>query len=339
MGEPPPPRERYWRGPVLHDFDGRTWRQARTLFMPQEISSGGATYDIDVTIEPHQRRWVFALDVVTGWPKRRATRTADLQLLSGVDRPISTLTSFHLESATTYTVSGPLPDLDASGRHALPGSRNERSILLAREMRERAGSDEAFIAAVLAKFRDEEYFYTLEPPRLALDSVDDFLFNTRRGFCEHFASAFTVLARAAGIPARVVTGYQGGEYNPMSGYLHRPPIGRARVVGGLAGGARLGARRSDGRGRARTHRARTRRRVDGAASRCRAASCARAHSSRSCGSRGTRRTRSGTTRSCLRRSAAALAARTLNVGDAAGTSRDRPRRWRWLLLRRARRRI
>ena len=69
--------------------------------------------------------------------------------------------------------------------------------------------------AVLAKFRDEEYFYTLEPPRLERDSVDDFLFNTRRGFCEHFASAFTVLARAAGIPARVVTGYQGGEFNPI----------------------------------------------------------------------------------------------------------------------------
>jgi protein-glutamine gamma-glutamyltransferase len=101
----------------------------------------------------------------------------------------------------------------------LPGGRNERSVALAREMRERAGSDEAFIAAVLAKFRNEEYFYTLEPPRLQLDSVDDFLFNTRRGFCEHFASAFTMLARAAGIPARVVTGYQGGEYNPLNGYL------------------------------------------------------------------------------------------------------------------------
>jgi protein-glutamine gamma-glutamyltransferase len=86
-------------------------------------------------------------------------------------------------------------------------------------MRERAGSDAAFIAAVLAKFRDEEFFYTLTPPQLQFNSVDDFLFNTRRGFCEHYASAFTMLARAAGIPARVVTGYQGGEYNPMSGYL------------------------------------------------------------------------------------------------------------------------
>ena len=78
---------------------------------------------------------------------------------------------------------------------------------------------QAFVQAVLRKFRDEEYFYTLEPPRLEADSIDDFLFNTRRGFCEHFASAFTMLARAAGIPAHVVTGYQGGEFNAMGGYL------------------------------------------------------------------------------------------------------------------------
>ncbi len=219
LGLLPPARERYWRGPVLHDFDGRTWRQPRSPFMPQAVTVAGATYEYDLMLEPHQRRWIFALDVPTTWPKRLATRTADLQLLSGFDRPISTLTSFHLESATTYTVSEPLPNLMRLVDTRLPRDRNARSIALAREMRERAGSDEAFIAAVLAKFRDEEYFYTLEPPRLQLDSIDDFLFNTRRGFCEHFASAFTVLARAAGIPSRVVTGYQGGELNPLSGYL------------------------------------------------------------------------------------------------------------------------
>ncbi len=218
-GAMPPPPERYWRGPVLHDFDGRTWRRARTLFVPQEVATSGTTYDYELMLEPHQRRWIFALDVATRWPGRRASRTSDLQLLSDADRPISTLTSFRLESATTYTVSGPLPKVMRDTDLRLPGGRNPRSIALAREMRERAGSDAAFVTAVLAKFRDEEYFYTLEPPRLALNSIDDFLFNTRRGFCEHFASAFTMLARAAGIPARVVTGYQGGEFNPLSGYL------------------------------------------------------------------------------------------------------------------------
>ena len=216
-GTLPPARERYWRGPVLHDFDGRTWRRRRDPFISQGVTATGPTYQYEVMLEPHQRRWIFALEVATRWPTGRVMRSSDLQLWS--ETPIATLSSFRLESATTYAVSGPLPRAMRVADLALPGGRNARSIALAREMRERAGSDAAFIAAVLAKFRDEEFFYTLEPPRLERDSVDDFLFNTRRGFCEHFASAFTMLARAAGIPARVVTGYQGGEYNPMSGYL------------------------------------------------------------------------------------------------------------------------
>jgi protein-glutamine gamma-glutamyltransferase len=216
-GSLPPARELYWRGPVMHDFDGRTWRQRRSGFMPQEVTAVGGTYHYEVMLEPHQRRWVFALDAPTDWPERRVTRASDLQLWSR--DPIATLSAFRLESATSYAVMGPLPTVMRNADLRLPEDRNARSIALAREMRERAGSDEAFITAVLDKFRNEQYFYTLEPPRLQLDSVDDFLFNTRRGFCEHFASAFTMLARAAGIPARVVTGYQGGEFNPLNGYL------------------------------------------------------------------------------------------------------------------------
>ena len=86
-------------------------------------------------------------------------------------------------------------------------------------MRAAAGSDEAFIGDVLQMFRDQAFYYTLTPPRLERDSVDDFLFNTRRGFCGHFASAFTSMMRAAGLPARVVAGYQGGDWNPVGGYL------------------------------------------------------------------------------------------------------------------------
>jgi transglutaminase-like putative cysteine protease len=216
-GAMPPPAQRYWRGPVLHDFDGRTWRQPRTPFLQQGVTARGPTYEYDVMLEPHQRRWIFALDVPTGWPTRDAMRAPDLELWA--DQPIATLSSYRLQSATNYTVSGRLPHAMRAADLRLPAGRNQRSVALAHEMRAQAGSDEAFIAAVLAKFRNEKYFYTLEPPRLQLDSIDDFLFNTRRGFCEHFASAFTMLARAAGIPARVVTGYQGGEYNPISGYL------------------------------------------------------------------------------------------------------------------------
>lgn len=216
-GELPPPSERYWRGPVLHDFDGRTWRRPLPLYIPQVVRPVGESYRYRVTLEPHQRPWIFALDAVTQWPAR-TMRTSDMQLILR-QGTIATLTSFDLESSTQYVVEAPLPTAMRNADLRLPADRNPRSVALAQRLRAQAGSDEAFVDAVLRMFREQEYFYTLEPPRLERDSVDDFLFNTRRGFCEHFASAFTVLARAAGIPARVVTGYQGGEYNPMGDYV------------------------------------------------------------------------------------------------------------------------
>lgn len=215
-GKLPPPRERYWRGLVLHDFDGRTWRRL-SIFAPQQpLTMQGPAYDYKVMLEPHNRRWVFALDAVTDWPRERAMQTFDQQLLAR--DPIASMTTFSLQSHTAYRIEGPLPTMTRK-MDLRSGDGNPRSKQLATDLRMRAGSDAAFVQAVLAKFRDEQYFYTLEPPRLEADSVDDFLFNTRRGFCEHFASAFTLLARAAGIPARVVTGYHGGEFNPMGGYF------------------------------------------------------------------------------------------------------------------------
>lgn len=217
-GEPPPARERYWRGPVLHHFDGRTWRRAGTPYTQQDIVPSGRRYRYRISLEPQERNWVFPLDIVTGWNRERAFRTGDFQLFARQEQ-IAVLTSFDLESAPAYVVaSEPRKDL----RHfdtLIPLDRNTRTIELARGMRERAGSDEAFIQAVLDKFGSEKFYYTLQPPALDSNAVDDFLFNTKRGFCEHFASAFTVMARSVGIPARIVTGYQGGEYNPMGGYF------------------------------------------------------------------------------------------------------------------------
>lgn len=218
QGDLPPPRERYWRGPVLRQFDGRTWRRAGTSFERQEITSYGPSYRYRITQEPQERNWIFALDMVTGWDTRRAARGSDFQLVSRLGQ-MSVLTSFDLESSPGFAVTGSLSPQMRNWDTFIPASRNPRTQALAREMRERAGSDEAFIQSVLARFSSEEYFYTLEPPVLELDAVDDFLFNTKRGFCEHFASAFTAMARSAGIPARIVTGYQGGEFNPMGGYL------------------------------------------------------------------------------------------------------------------------
>ena len=101
----------------------------------------------------------------------------------------------------------------------LPDGRNPRTVELAQRMRAAVNSDEAYIRAVLQKFNSEEYFYTLEPPPLGSNPIDRFMFDTRQGFCEHYASAFAVLMRAAGIPSRIVLGYQGGELNPMGDYM------------------------------------------------------------------------------------------------------------------------
>lgn len=217
-GEPPPARERYWRGPVLHQFDGRTWRRVGTPFSPQEIVTSGPSYRYRISLEPQDQNWVFPLDMVTGWNRERTFRTGDFQLFARQEQ-ITVLTSFELESSPQYITTTELRNDLRHWDTYLPRNRNVRTLELARRIREQAGSDEAFIESVLTRFRSEEFYYTLQPPALDANAVDDFLFNTKRGFCEHYASAFTVMARAAGIPARIVTGYQGGEFNAMGGYF------------------------------------------------------------------------------------------------------------------------
>lgn len=217
-GDPPPARERYWRGPVLHHFDGRTWRRVATPYTPQEIVASGPTYRYRISLEPQEHNWIFPLDMVTGWSRERAFRTGDFQLYARQPQ-IAVLTSFDLTSTPNYVTSNPIRGDLRQFDTALPKDRNMRTVALAKQMREQAGSDQAFIAAVLARFGNEEFYYTLQPPALDSNAVDDFMFNTKLGFCEHYASAFTVMARAAGIPARIVTGYQGGEYNPLGDYF------------------------------------------------------------------------------------------------------------------------
>jgi transglutaminase-like putative cysteine protease len=167
-------------------------------------------------LEPTQRDWVFALDMPTTWPEG-LFRLADMQLVSR--RPISTLSSFNLQSHTRYRTPPELSAPTLAQDTALPGVSNPRTRAFAKELRAASRNDVDFVQAVLDKFTREQFFYTLAPPLLGDNSVDEFLFDTRRGFCEHYASAFTVLMRAAKIPSRIVTGYQGGEYNSLGDYL------------------------------------------------------------------------------------------------------------------------
>jgi transglutaminase-like putative cysteine protease len=217
-GPIPPPRERYWRGPVLHEFDGRRWRLERMRFLPaQEVTTSGPKYSYRITMEPTQREWLTALDIPTEWPGRYIMRASDWQLITR--RPISVLTSFDLVSFTQFKTPLTLPRTTRNADTALPGTANPRSRAFAVQLRSTVDSDAEFVQAVLNKFNREEFFYTLQPGSLGDHPVDEFMFETRQGFCEHFASAFTMLMRAAGIPARVVTGYQGGEYNELGDYL------------------------------------------------------------------------------------------------------------------------
>jgi transglutaminase-like putative cysteine protease len=217
-GDVPPPLQRYWRGPVMTEFDGFTWsRAAAQSYAREPVDYRGPPVSYTVTLEPTRQRILFALDMVRVWPGEMASQGWDYQLRTR--EPVDTVVQYRAESFPDYRAGAELGTALRRASLQLPPERNPRARELAVRMRAAAGSDEAFIAAVLTMFREQAFYYTLTPPRLERDSVDDFLFNSRRGFCGHFSSAFTMLMRAAGVPARVVGGYQGGDWNPVGGYL------------------------------------------------------------------------------------------------------------------------
>jgi transglutaminase-like putative cysteine protease len=217
-GVPPPPQERYWRGPVLHDFDGYTWRRSGSRFDAQQpLEYLGPAYRYRVSLEPSSQRWWYSLDTPTGTPDAKVFFTYDYQLVSAepVTQPVIYTAVSHTSTRATGELSPSMRRQDTS----LPPARNPRSRALALQLHRQSASDAAFVLKAIEYLRTGGFEYSLTPARLSLDSVDDFLFNTRSGFCGHFASAFVSLMRAAGVPARVVTGYLGGEWNPTGGYF------------------------------------------------------------------------------------------------------------------------
>jgi protein-glutamine gamma-glutamyltransferase len=215
-GAAPPSQELYWRGPVLHDFNGRTWQHTDLLFTNvPPLPPQGPAHQYTVMMEPHQHKWLFTLDYPALWNLAHAGLNSDYTLVQEfpVSRPVDVV-------ATSYTRIQFPKSLNGSARFrdTRPPNHNPRTLQLARELRATHPDDMEYVRAVLAMFNQQPFYYTLSPPKLGDSPVDDFLFGTRRGFCEHYASAFAALARAAGIPARVVTGYQGGTRNPYADY-------------------------------------------------------------------------------------------------------------------------
>lgn len=216
----PEPRQRYWRGLILQRFNGRTWSGSEPMIAARNnrpVEYFGDPVSYQITMEATRQHWVFALDIPYQWSLPGTFIGQQLELMRA--QPIDQRTTYSVVSYPRFRLNAELQDYSRRFHVRLPDGSNPKTVKLARDMRAAAGSDEAFVDSVLRKFHEEEYFYTLEPPALGRHSVDEFLFETRRGFCEHYASAFAVMMRAAGIPSRVVLGYQGGEVNPMGNYM------------------------------------------------------------------------------------------------------------------------
>jgi transglutaminase-like putative cysteine protease len=212
-GTPPASQLRYWRGPVLWDFDGRTWSAgAQTLERFAPPGRGSATYRYSVVLEPHNQSWLFALEVPASLPED-SRYTADGIVLAAA--PVRTRVRYEMSSAIAPRGAPEAQPAQLARALRLPAGVNPRTLTLAEELRLASRGDDEIVARAIAFLRRGRYLYTLEPPLLGQDSVDEFLFDFKAGFCEHFSSAFVFLMRAAGVPARVVTGYQGGELNPV----------------------------------------------------------------------------------------------------------------------------
>ena len=218
-GPPPPQDMLYWRALVLWQYDGTTWRTApwrrRT---PMGIPVGRQTETrYTITLEPHRQRWLYLLD--------RGQRVVAGGNAIWFDQDGEGFATAPVDSRLRYQGGSIVREEDRSDLNpdtrqislALPAG-NPKTRALGAEWRARYANPRQRVAAALTMFQKQPFAYTLNPPLLGADAVDDFLFRTRRGFCEHYAGSFVYLMRAAGVPARVAVGYLGGELNPVGQY-------------------------------------------------------------------------------------------------------------------------
>ncbi|OQW93488.1 MAG: hypothetical protein BWK79_10845 [Beggiatoa sp. IS2] len=215
----PVPSQRYWRGPVLWWTDGFHWKISsrrtpasyQTSFQPL-----GKPFDYVVTLEPHQQRWLIALELPIK-PPAHSVMMMDYQIQTTA--PVTERTRYQLRSHTQY-LANTLTPIEKQSALSLPARKHPQTRMLAQQWQQEHQQPLEIVQQALKYFNQQSFGYTLTPPLLESDDpIDEFLFKTRLGFCEHYATSFTVLMRAAGIPTRVVTGYLGGNVNPVDGYL------------------------------------------------------------------------------------------------------------------------
>lgn len=228
-GRPPPQRDLYFRGPVLSSFDGREWRPSSSSRFPSlyrltdNLTVLGPPISYEVTLEPTSRPWLFVMEAATQSPELPNFRTrmgSDLQWLT--DRPITDLVRYKVQSHPVFRHGPEKQEVGLQEFVELPPGFNPRTLALAAEMRRdpryAQGGTQTLVQAAMERLRTGGYLYTLEPGVYGPNTADEFWFDRKEGFCEHIASAFVVLMRAMDIPARIVTGYQGGEANSVDGF-------------------------------------------------------------------------------------------------------------------------
>ncbi len=223
--ERPPQQQLYWRGLVFSDFDGVTWRPApqkdqwssrlqapawiQNAFATVPDESRAAPVNYKVILEPTQQNWLFGLDYP--FSQQPDINTTSEFTLSK-DQPVTQQLRYDVLQFAQMRIDPVLTEASRRENLALPNEGNPQSRALAKQLFEQSGSDPVrYIAAIEQWINRTEFRYTLSPPRLNTNRIDEFLFETKAGFCEHYSSSFTFMLRAAGIPARVVAGYQGGE--------------------------------------------------------------------------------------------------------------------------------
>ncbi|WP_442498179.1 transglutaminase TgpA family protein [Methylobacter sp. sgz302048] len=217
-GALPPPAQRYWRGPVMTHTDGRLWTQSvhkdfkRFLDKPKFT---GAAYQYTLLMEPQDKPWVFALDIAAEY-QSPASLNANYQLVS--EEALGKRAEYKVTSYTQYN-TGYITKTEYQDATQLPDEPSERINQLVRQLHGFDSPPETYIQQLLNHFKKEDFHYTLTPPLMEENPIETFLFETRYGFCSHYAAAFVYLIRIADIPARIVTGYQGGELNKIGNFL------------------------------------------------------------------------------------------------------------------------
>jgi len=217
-GALPPPVQRYWRGPVLSHTDGKKWTQVKDLQFGRSLDKPvftGSPYQYTLLMEPQDKVWVFALEMPADYALP-LNRNANYQLITS-EKP-DKRTEYKITSYLNYN-TGTITRTEYKVATQLPNQPSDKIKQLVKQLHGFDSSPDDFIKRLLNHFRREDFHYTLTPALMEENPIETFLFETRYGFCSHYAAAFVYLMRVANIPARVVTGYQGGELNKVGNFL------------------------------------------------------------------------------------------------------------------------